>query len=165
MPNLVRIGPCSQLYGVQRGTTLIELLFALAMVAVLAAVALITFQEYVSRAQLAAAMAEISPGKQQLDSRLNDGLDAPLSFAISVGLSDSQRCRIQVSASTSGFAIIRCTLRGSAIVSGRTLQWVREPDSVPSGAWHCETDLPLSPLPAACNKLGADTLAKIPAEN
>ena len=157
------LGPPSRRSDVQRGTTLIELLFAIIMVGVLAAVALITFQDYVSRAQLAAAMAEISPGKQRIDTRLTDGLEAPLTQAISVGLSSSQRCQIQVGATTAGFALIRCTLNGSAIVSGRALQWVRDPESIPAGAWRCETNLPLSPLPAACHHLATGALAQLPA--
>jgi len=165
MPYLAYFGPPSRSSDVQRGTTLIELLFAIIIVGVLAAIALITFQEYVSRAQLAAAMAEISPGKQQLDTHLADGLNAPLTEAISVGLSNSQRCQIQVGATSTGSALIRCTLNGSAIVSGRALQWVRDPQSTPVGAWRCETDLPISPLPAACNHLATDALAQLPTAN
>lgn len=149
-------------YSAQRGMTIIELLFVVIMVSVLAAISLITFQDYVSRAQLAAGLTDISPGKQLLDTRLNDGLEAPLSQATSIGFSDTQRCQIQVNANTTGFALIRCTLRGSALVSGRVLQWVRHPESIPSGAWNCETNLPLSPLPAACNHLITSELTPLP---
>lgn len=145
-----------------RGFSLIELLFGLIVVGVLAAVALYSYQDYISRAQLSAALAEISASKSQLDAQLNDGLNAPLTQAMSVGIAGSPRCQLTVSATLSGLALIRCTIRGNPVVSGYALQWVRDPDSNPAGAWHCETDLPLSPLPAACNHRATGDLTPLP---
>jgi type IV pilus assembly protein PilA len=144
------------------GYVLVELLFALIVIAALAGISVFFYQDYVSRAQLSAALAEISPGKTQLETQLNDGLSAPIAQPLSVGLSHSSRCQVAVGATLSGLALIRCTITGNAMVSGHVLQWVREPHSSPAGAWHCETDLTLSPLPAACIHMATTTLTPLP---
>ena len=146
----------------ERGFSLIELLFALIVIAALAVISFFSYQDYVSRAQLSAALAEISPGKNQLEAQLNDGLTFPITQPLSIGLSHSPRCEVAVSATVSGSALIRCTISGNAMVSGHALQWVRDPGSSPSGVWYCETDLPLSPLPAACNHLATGALTPLP---
>lgn len=146
----------------EHGFAMIEVLFALIVIAVVATIAVFSYQDYFSCAQLSAALAEISPGKTQLETQLNDGLSAPIAQPLSVGLSHSSRCQVAVGATLSGLALIRCTITGNTMVSGHALQWVRDPQSSPSGAWHCETDLPLSPLPAACIHMATANLTPLP---
>ncbi|HHW4680025.1 MAG TPA: prepilin-type N-terminal cleavage/methylation domain-containing protein, partial [Xylella taiwanensis] len=47
----------------QQGFNLIELMIVIAIIAVLAAIALPMYQNYVARSQVTAALADITPGK------------------------------------------------------------------------------------------------------
>ncbi|HHW4681548.1 MAG TPA: pilin, partial [Xylella taiwanensis] len=58
----------------QEGFTLIELMIVIAIIAILAAIALPMYQNYVARSQVAAALAEITPGRIQAEIRITDGL-------------------------------------------------------------------------------------------
>ncbi|MFP7117363.1 prepilin-type N-terminal cleavage/methylation domain-containing protein, partial [Xanthomonas hortorum] len=54
----------------QQGFTLIELMIVvaiIAIIAILAAIALPAYQNYVAKSQVAAALAEITPGKTQYE--------------------------------------------------------------------------------------------------
>lgn len=57
----------------QQGFTLIELMIVIAIIAILAAIALPMYQNYVARSQVAAALAEITPGRTQAEIRMADG--------------------------------------------------------------------------------------------
>ena len=51
----------------QQGFTLIELMIVVAIIGVLAAVAVPAYQDYVTKSQVTAALAEIFPGETQAD--------------------------------------------------------------------------------------------------
>jgi prepilin-type N-terminal cleavage/methylation domain-containing protein len=61
-----------------RGNTLLELMFTLAILAVLSTSASYFYRDYVSRAQMAAGLAEITPGKQAVELQLSEGLNTPM---------------------------------------------------------------------------------------
>lgn len=54
----------------QQGFTLIELMIVIAIIAILAAIALPMYQNYVARSQVTAGLAEITPGKAQAEIRI-----------------------------------------------------------------------------------------------
>lgn len=60
------------------GNTLLELMFTLAILAVLSTALGYFYRDYVSRAQMAAGLAEITPGKQAVELQLSEGLNTPM---------------------------------------------------------------------------------------
>lgn len=57
----------------QQGFTLIELMIVVAIIAILAAIALPMYQDYVAKSQVTAGLAEITPGKTQFEVKTNEG--------------------------------------------------------------------------------------------
>lgn len=119
----------------ERGFTLIELMIVVAIIAILAAIALPMYQDYVAKSQLAAALSEIRPGKTTIETTIQDSQDAGLISAAYLGLSASKRCSaVSASATNSGVANLTCTLAGTPAVSGKDLTLNRDAN----GAWTCD---------------------------
>lgn len=110
----------------QQGFNLIELMIVIAIIAVLAAIALPMYQNYVARSQLTAALADITPGKVQAESLIADGKGT--SNASDIGLrTDTTRCGITVEVDIAGTANITCKIKGNSQVKDKTIAWDRTP--------------------------------------
>ncbi|UKE74289.1 pilin [Xanthomonas graminis] len=134
----------------QQGFTLIELMIVIAIIAILAAIALPQYQNYVAKSQVTAGLAELSPGKTQYETLLNEGKGSTLTSADSVGLkaTTTTRCSsIDVTApdATTGAqsAALVCTLAGSPRIVGKKITWARDTN----GTWTCSTDITATDKP------------------
>jgi type IV pilus assembly protein PilA len=114
----------------QQGFTLIELMIVVAIIAILAAIALPMYQDYVAKSQATAGLAEITPGKTQFEVLKNEG--STFSTPDAIGLQASTtRCDITVTGTT-----IACSLKGNADkIDGNTITLTRDG----SGLWTCGT--------------------------
>jgi len=136
----------------QQGFTLIELMIVVAIIGVLAAIAVPAYQDYVSKSQATAALAEISPGKIQVDAKMNEGLSDAISSPVSIGLvASTSRCALTAGASSTGRAFITCGIKGSTQVSGAYLQWARSVDANMNPTWSCYTNVSAAHRPSACS--------------
>lgn len=119
----------------ERGFTLIELMIVVAIIAILAAIALPMYQDYVAKSQLAAALSEIRPGKTTVETAVQDSRDSSLINADYIGLRTSQRCSaVSAAVDARGVGSISCTVAGSPKIDGKILALNRAED----GTWTCD---------------------------
>lgn len=119
----------------QAGFTLIELMIVVAIIAILAAIAFPAYQDYNIRAQTAAGLAEIAPGKSAFESKLI--AEGVVTFDVTeLGLkTTTARCSVTLDPADVGF--IRCTLNGHPRIQGKVITLQR----TSAGAWSCVTDI------------------------
>lgn len=121
----------------QQGFTLIELMIVVAIIGILASIAIPAYQDYVAKSQVSAGLAEITPGKTLMETKLNEG-QATIALA-DIGLSaTTKNCTVSGSGKgADGTGTIKCVLKGNAAIVGKYVQWDRADD----GTWKCTTNV------------------------
>jgi type IV pilus assembly protein PilA len=135
---------------IQKGFTLIELMIVVAIIAILAAIALPAYQDYIARSQATAGLADIRGGVTAYEELINRGSTGTATVA-SIGLlTTTARCNISVTGgafSTDAVKTIVCDLKGNPKVAGDDVILTRNL----SGAWDCSvTGLDAKYIPTGC---------------
>jgi len=132
---------------IQKGFTLIELMIVVAIIAILAAIALPAYQDYIARSQVTAGLADIRSGVTAFEEKIQRG-SATFGGPEAVGLrSPTTRCStVAVTGSATG--TITCTLAGNPRVLGKIVTLTR----TTVGAYDCTVTNGLDPkyLPTGC---------------
>lgn len=137
----------------QQGFTLIELMIVIAIIAILAAIALPMYQNYVAKSQAAAGLAEISPGRAQAEIRITEAR-LTTTLPADIGLrTPTSRCNITVNIRPDDRSTIICGLIGNAQVNGQSITLARTTDNAAGtgGVWSCTTTLAEALRPVGCN--------------
>lgn len=130
----------------QTGFTLIELMIVIAVIAVLAALVLPSYQRYVAKSQLSAGLADIHAGQVGFEDYIlvKGAVDFDLA---DIGLPrTTTRCDLTMLSGDEGF--IRCTLKGNPLIAGKYIDYVRA-----DGAWACRVDsnIDIRLVPIGCH--------------
>lgn len=134
-----------------QGFSLIELMIVVAIIAILAAVALPNYQDYSTRSQAAAALAEITPGKIGFEQALTEGKTPSVTAAAEgfIGItSPSSYCsKIEVNSDDKTGTIVCTTQGGNNNFNKKTMTWTR---TEATGVWTCTTTLAKKYAPGKC---------------
>ncbi|KXB20030.1 pilin [Xylella fastidiosa] len=130
----------------QQGFTLLEAMIALAVAAVLGAIALPLYQNYVAKAQVVTALADITPGRVGVEMQLikGQGTQNPSDINLRAATTRCRSITVNVKvpttrsfidpdgrrrvASSTPMSYITCIINGTSAVDGKFIKWVRISD-------------------------------------
>lgn len=121
----------------QKGFTLIELMIVVAIIAILAAIALPAYQNYVARSQVTAGLADIRGGVTAVEEQINRGVAPTGTWLQVAGLrTPTARCATVTATGNvvAGTAALTCVLIGNPRVAGATVNLTRD---ATTGAYNC----------------------------
>lgn len=131
----------------QKGFTLIELMIVVAIIAILAAIALPAYQNYVARSQVTAGLADIRGGVTAYEELVQRGSGANITRA-KIGLqSTTTRCSA-ITVGTGASGTIQCKLVGNPKVNDQTITLTR---TSATGAFACSTSAAADFKPQGCS--------------
>jgi type IV pilus assembly protein PilA len=125
----------------QQGFTLIELMIVVAIIAILAAIALPAYQNYVAKSQATAGLADIRGGVTAYEEGIQGGENPPAATPANaaIGLAaNTERCSAITIGGTWGATngqSITCTLAGNPNVLAKQIILTRDAN----GQWPCST--------------------------
>jgi type IV pilus assembly protein PilA len=135
---------------VQKGFTLIELMIVVAIIAILAAIALPAYQDYIARSQITTGLSDIRGGVTAFEERINRGTPTATVTVADIGLqANTTRCAIDIPAgdpTANGGQQIRCLVVGNPRVDGDEITLTR----TSGGAWECNSNTDAKYLPNGC---------------
>ncbi|GAB2490382.1 pilin [Arenimonas alkanexedens] len=121
---------------IQKGFTLIELMIVVAIIAILAAIALPAYQDYIARSQVTAGLADIRGGVTAYEELINRGTGIVNNGNIGLAAATTRCAPLDVAGTaTTGPWTLTCNLEGNPKVSSGTVVLTRNN----SGAWNCST--------------------------
>jgi type IV pilus assembly protein PilA len=132
----------------QQGFTLIELMIVVAIIGILAAVAIPSYQNYTAKAKFTSAQSEIAAGKTAVDAFLNENGASDPDIDDTGLKSATQNCNTLVSFNA-GVGTITCEIVGGpSSVAGKDITLSRASD----GAWSCgaESSIPTEVMSKTC---------------
>jgi type IV pilus assembly protein PilA len=138
---------------IQKGFTLIELMIVVAIIAILAAIALPAYQDYIARSQVTTGLADIRSGVTSFEERIQRGTPGGVPTNADLGLqANTARCVPITPAGnvtdTSG-QTLTCAMKGNPKVVGKSVILTRDAN----GAWICTVTggLEAKYLPTGCS--------------
>lgn len=136
--------------GRQNGFTLIELTITVAIIAILAMLGFGAYQGYVGRAQVVSGLADITPGKIEVELAVSRGQESSIRAPADVALAAvTPHCSdVGVSLELTGEGVLSCTLLGVSVIEGKVIVLRRSS----SASWTCEAEgLDARYLPQGCS--------------
>ena len=134
----------------QHGFTLIELMIVVAIIAILAAIALPAYQDYIARSQAAAGLADIRGGVTAVEEIINRGTGTIDNVSAGLAAATPRCSSITVTGSYAadpGTGILTCNMVGNPKVNGKAVILTRNA----TGQYECTIPgLDAKYLPTGC---------------